>query len=119
MSELLLVLSAVLTATAQYCIRRGARSLSRGKGLGKFLISFFRPFLLTGLFLTLTVPLLYIRALSDCPLSRAFAFNSLTHLFVFLTGRFLLKEKTGRLQWAGLALILTGFLLPLISGAGR
>lgn len=111
--EVLLLGMAALTAAGQVFLRRGAVHLVRKRGLRQFLLSFINPYLITGLFLALAAPLLYIRALSGLPLSQAFMFNSLSHLLVFLAGRFVLKERAHLLHWIGLSLIVLGFLMPI------
>jgi drug/metabolite transporter (DMT)-like permease len=112
-AEVLLLGMAVLTATGQVFLRRGAVHLVRKRGLLRFLLSFINPHLITGSVLALAAPLLYIRALGGLPLSQAFMFNSLSHLLVFLAGRFVLKERAHPLHWIGLSLIILGFLMPI------
>lgn len=105
---------ALLVAAGQVNLSRGARSIRLSGSPGTIFRSFINRYILTGLVFVLTAPLLYIRALREIPLIKAFMFNSLTYLFVFLSGRFLLKEKAGILQWAGLLLIMAGFLIPFL-----
>lgn len=112
--EVLLMGMAILTATGQVFLRRGALQLVRKRGLSRLLLSFVNPYLITGLLLALAAPLLYIRALGGLPLSEAFMYNSLSHLLVFLAGRFLLQERAHVLHWIGLCLIVIGFLFPII-----
>lgn len=110
---LFLLIMAFFTAAGQTLLRKGAIKIVRGKGLGAFLFSCLNFYLGGGLLLALLAPLLYIKALHDIPLSQAFMFNSLTHLLVFLSGRFILKERARALHWVGLSLIVVGFLLPV------
>ena len=110
--ELLLVIMTVFTASGQLLIKRGTAGLSWGRSIKAFFVSLKNPFIISGLFLALAAPLLYIRALGTIPLSKAFMFNSLSHVFVFLAGKFILGEKAGFLHWLGISLIAAGFILP-------
>ena len=115
-SKLLLIIIAVMIASGQVLLKKGLSSVIRGNGIKAFIMSLSYPPLFAGVVLIMTAPLLYIKALEDLPLSAAFMFNSLTHLFVFLAGRFILGEKAGLLQWIGIALIITGFIFPVLAG---
>jgi len=114
--EFLLVIMAFVTASGQMLIRKGASKIIRNAGFIRLIRSFIDPFLITGLMLTLSAPLLYIRALSGLDLGKAFMFNSLTHLLVFFAGIFILKERANIFHWFGISLIAAGFLLPAITG---
>ncbi|MBI9102825.1 MAG: EamA family transporter [Spirochaetales bacterium] len=114
--EVLLIIMAIITASGQMLIKKGAVHIIRNRGFITLILSFIDPYLLAGLFFTLTAPLLYIRALSSLDLGKAFMFNSLTHLLVFLSGRFILKERTNIFHWLGLSLVTAGFLLPAFTG---
>lgn len=62
---------------------------------------------------------LWVYALSKVNLSIAYPFTALTFVMVFLLSFLVLGESPGGLQILGLFLILSGFFVMYISGAGR
>jgi uncharacterized membrane protein len=113
---LLLLAMPVLVCLGQILLKKNSGSIVTDEGAVRFLISLANPGIITGAAAVAGAPLLYIGALEAVPLSRAFAFNSLTYTLVFISSRFFLKEDAGFLNAAGTVLITAGFLLPFIAG---
>jgi multidrug transporter EmrE-like cation transporter len=67
--------------------------------------------LICGVACVALVPLIYTRALSDVPLSRAYGATGLTYPLVIGAGALFLREKPGIRHAVGSLLIVAGFLL--------
>ncbi len=113
-SYIFLLLMPVLVTAGQVLLKKSVPAIVTGKGLVAFLLSCRHPGIIAAAVCVAASPFLYISALGSVPLSEAFAFNSLNYILVFLTGRFLLKEKVDVFQAVGVVLIASGFLFPFI-----
>jgi multidrug transporter EmrE-like cation transporter len=99
----LLVVSTLLAAAGQILLKMGATG-------SRELTDFLNLRVLTGLGFYGVSTLLWIWALSKVPLSMAYSFTALTFLMVFLGSLLIVKESVGLLTFAGVALIVSGFL---------
>lgn len=111
---LLLLIMPVLVTAGQILLKKNSAAVVTNRGIMIFIRTLIRPGIMAALLCTAAAPLLYIYALNDVPLSEAFAFNSLNYILVFISSRYLLKEKINIFQTAGVILISAGFLLPFI-----
>ena len=105
------VLTGLLTGTAQLLLRISAPRIRLRSGPGQFFISVMDVRLITGIALAAGAPLLYFHALTVLPLSLAFGISALSYIWVPLGGRIFLKESLSRLQLLGTASILFGLII--------
>jgi drug/metabolite transporter (DMT)-like permease len=108
----------VMVTAGQVLLKKNSAKVITGKGVLRFIRSCLEPGIIIAAVCTAGAPLLYIAALGTVPLSEAFAFNSLNYILVFLTARFLLKERVNMFQIIGVVFITAGFLLPILVSAG-
>jgi len=106
----ILMLSAVVLASAagQLLLRRGAKFWITDSGLIQFIRSFFRGSAPAAVLLVFGAPLVYWKVLETVPLSRAFAFTSLTGVLIQVGGRFYLRETLSRRVVAGALICCAG-----------
>lgn len=116
-NHLMLLLMPVLVTAGQVLLKKNTAAVITGAGIAAFIRSCLRPGIIAAALCIAGAPILYISALGTVPLSEAFAFNSLNYILVFITSRFILKEKINRYQIIGVILITSGFLLPFTVAA--
>ena len=108
---LLMVLMGVMTAGGQIFLKLGMKGRERPSGVWGMILFCLNIRILTGLFLALTAPLVYIRALAFLGLSGTYGLNGLSYFFVFAFSRIFLNEKGSLMHLAGLILIAGGIAL--------
>ncbi len=107
------LLTAMVLATAggQLLLRRGVVDWETGKGVKVFLRSAVFSWASPAAVLVMGAPFLYWRALETVPLSWAYAFSSLTGVFVQIGGKLLLGERVSRRFLAGALMCCGGIAL--------
>jgi drug/metabolite transporter (DMT)-like permease len=101
---LLYGLSVVLTAAAQLALKKGADGAVRSHWIFLYL----NRFSITGYVLMLAATLLALYGLKYIPLKSTILFTPFNYILVLLLSLSILKEKTNKLQIAGIAIILAG-----------
>ncbi len=103
-----MTLMGLMTAGGQLFIKLGMKGRARPVGLVEMVRFCLNPLILSGLFLALAAPLVYIQALKLLGLSAVYGLNGLTYLFVYALSRIVLKEEGSLLHLAGLVFIAGG-----------
>ena len=103
MSPAILIPACILCETAEQLLYRGARDRPRIKRYSLFLT----PAILLHL-LRLAIWLAVLRVV---PLGIALPLMGLNYVTIALGGRAIFRERVDRRRWAGIALVLAGFLL--------
>ncbi|MBV8764043.1 MAG: hypothetical protein JOZ66_03950 [Hyphomicrobiales bacterium] len=83
--------------------------------LGGALAVLSSPWLLAGLLVYAVETIVWIRILSDVPLSIAYPIASLNFLGVTLASATILRERVGRPQWLGASLVTLG--VAIVAGS--
>jgi len=108
---LLMIVMCLFTSAGQVLVKMGINQRKNRDMSLKNLLYFFEPHILTGGFLVVVSPLLYLKVLSLTGLSNAYGMNGISYITVYLMGVFILKEKGSFLQTLGILFITGGILI--------
>ena len=88
----------------------------RGSTPARFLMGLFQqPWLLAGIGTLIFESFVWLKILTDAPLSIAFPIASLNFIGVTLVSRYFFNEAVGSLQWLGCLLVTTGVAILAIA----
>ena len=115
---LLLLASVALTAVAQILFKSAIRAMPREAGLMSFLKTvLLSPTVLLGILLFGLGFLIWLVALRDLPVSRAYAFVAFGIVLVTLFGHLFLSESITLTGGIGVALVVVGLAVMALSRA--
>ena len=118
MPYLLLLTSVALTAVAQILFKSAIRAMPRDADLLSFLQAvLLSPTVLLGILLFGLGFLIWLVALRDLPVSRAYAFVAFGIVLVTLFGHLFLRESIPLSGGVGMALVVTGLAVMALSRA--
>jgi undecaprenyl phosphate-alpha-L-ara4N flippase subunit ArnF len=116
MAYLLLMISVALTAAAQILFKHGIQRMPREPELLRFLGgALLSPFVMIGMVLFGLGFLIWLVALRDIPVSRAYAFVALGIVLVSLFGHLFLREYVSLRGSIGILLVVTGLVVVATS----
>jgi drug/metabolite transporter (DMT)-like permease len=109
-------LSVACDVCGQLCFKIGADRLpSKRSALGNARAILSRPWLIVGLCIYAVEVIVWLKILSEVPLSIAFPIASLNFLGVTLASATILGERVGRPQWLGAGLVTVG--VAIVAGS--
>lgn len=101
----------LFTTAGQLLLKKGSFQVHFSKNIIQTGLSLLNRYVIAGLLCALLAPFFYFFALTEIPLSIAFAFNGFNYILVFIGGRYFFSERINYIHVIGITLIFFGIVI--------